>query len=90
MDSLEKSDSNLTKGEIPPWLQADKMSLSERAEIFLYKTITYIPVVITFGVFTFLFTFYTICFLYPNIIGDFYGTLGITDMWENQTELEIS
>jgi hypothetical protein len=68
---------------MPPWLQAEKISFSERAEILMYKAITYIPVLITFGVIAFLFVYYSFCYLYPSIIGDFYGTLGITDMWEN-------
>ena len=46
----------------------------------MYKAITYIPVLITFGVIAFLFVYYSFCFLYPSIIGDFYGTLGITDI----------
>ena len=43
---------------LPPWMQAEKISDSERFEIGMYKAITYIPVSITFGVFTFLSTYY--------------------------------
>ena len=42
-----------------PWMQADRISTWERIEITFYKLITYIPVAITFGVFGFLFAFYT-------------------------------
>ena len=40
-------------------MQGDKISAWEKAEITLNKFVTYIPVAITFGVFGFLFTFYT-------------------------------
>jgi hypothetical protein len=40
-------------------MQADKISIWEKTEITVYKIVTYIPVAITFGVFGFLFTFYT-------------------------------
>jgi len=26
--------------------------------------------------------------LYPTIIGDFYSVLGLTDMWQDQAEME--
>jgi hypothetical protein len=44
---------------LPPWMQTDKISLVEKAEITLYKLVTLIPVAITFGVFGFMFAFYT-------------------------------
>lgn len=44
---------------LPPWMQGDKISVWEKTEITLYKFVTFIPVAITFGVFGFLFTFYT-------------------------------
>jgi len=40
-------------------MQGDKISVWEKTEITFYKFVTYIPVAITFGVFGFLFTFYT-------------------------------
>ena len=43
---------------LPPWMQAEKISNSERFEIGMYRAITYIPVSITFGVFIFLSTYY--------------------------------
>jgi hypothetical protein len=39
-------------------MQAEKISNSERFEIAMYKAITYTPVSITFGVYTFLSTYY--------------------------------
>ena len=54
----------------------------------MYKIVIYIPVAITYGLFSFLFFFYTICFLYPSVIGDFYGTLGIPDMWKNEEQIQ--
>ena len=45
--------------QLPPWMQSDKISLIEKAEIAVYKLVTLIPVAITFGVFGFLFVFYT-------------------------------
>lgn len=45
--------------QLPPWMQADKISPWEKLEINFYKFVTYVPVAITFGVFTFLFIFYT-------------------------------
>jgi len=44
---------------LPPWMQTEQISLGERIEITAYKMITYIPVVVTFGVFSFLLVFYT-------------------------------
>jgi hypothetical protein len=46
------------------------------------------PVLVTFGVFTFLSIYYSYCYLYPTIKGDFYGILGLSDMWENETEMK--
>lgn len=43
---------------LPPWMQAEQISIWEKLEIMSYKVITYIPVLVTFGVFTFLFIFY--------------------------------
>jgi hypothetical protein len=40
-------------------MQAEEISPSERLEIISYKVITYMPVFVTFGVFGFLFTFYS-------------------------------
>ena len=43
---------------IPSWMQADKESTNQRIEIILYKFVTNIPVMITFGVYIFLNIFY--------------------------------
>ena len=84
---------------LPPWMQGDKISVWEKTEITFYKFVTYIPVAITFGVFGFLFTFYTAVstvfsdsnfqvFLYPSFKGDFYGIIGLPDMYKNQQEMD--
>ena len=44
---------------LPPWMQAEKISIGERLEIWSYKLITYIPVAVTMGLFTFLFAYYS-------------------------------
>jgi hypothetical protein len=44
---------------LPPWMQAEKISIRERLEITSYKLITYIPVAVTMGLFTFLFAYYS-------------------------------
>lgn len=65
-------------GQLPPWMQADKISPMEKLEITMYKVVTYIPVAITFGVFAFLFTFYTavsIFFFLIRAIFSFFSTL---------------
>lgn len=69
-------------------MHAEKLSFGEMMEIRMYKCVTLIPVLITFGVFIFLFSFYTFFYLYPMWIGDFYGTWGIRDMWKSEEELE--
>ena len=74
--------------ELPPWLQGEKLTFWEKAEITMYKIVVYIPVVITFGLFGFLFLYYTTCFLYPSFIGDFYGTIGLPDMWNNEADMK--
>ena len=44
---------------LPPWMVAEKISLFERIELWSYKLITYLPVAVTFGVFSFLFIFFS-------------------------------
>ena len=44
---------------LPPWMQAEKISIRERLEITSYKLITYIPVAVTMGLFAFLFAYYS-------------------------------
>lgn len=75
---------------MPPWVQAENISLYEQSELNILKCFTYVPVVITFGVFLFLLVYYVAFFLYPSILGDYYGTWGIAYMWSNQQELEAS
>jgi len=70
----------------PKWIGAKKISVWERLELLTFRFITYVPVIITFGLFGFLLTFYTYCFLYPCLIGDFYGTLGISDYWASEAD----
>jgi len=53
----------------------------------MYKVVTYIPVLVTFGLFTFLFVYYLFFFLYPTIIGDFYGTIGLPNMWMKKEDI---
>lgn len=75
---------------MPPWIQAENISLYEQSELNVLKCFTYVPVVITFGVFLFLLVYYVAFFLYPSILGDYYGTWGIAYMWPNQQALEES
>lgn len=69
-------------------MQGEKISTGEKLEIMMYKIVIYIPVAITYGLFTFLFIFYSCCYLYPSVIGDFYGTIGIPDMWKNEEAMK--
>lgn len=46
-----------------------------------------IPVLITYTVFLFLLSFYSLCYLYPTIVGDYYGTWGIQDYWTSEKDL---
>jgi len=52
----------------------------------MYKCLTYVPVMVTFGLFATLVFFYCFCYLYPVIVGDFESTLGITDYWANDDD----
>lgn len=71
----------------------------------MYKVVTFIPVAVTFGLFTFLFVYYVFVsalnfqiltfvlfklqfYLYPSIIGDFYNTIGLPNMWATKEEIE--
>lgn len=54
----------------------------------VYKFIIYVPVIITFSLFTFLFCFYVLCYLYPTFKGDFESTIGIKDYWANNDDME--
>ncbi len=80
-------------------MAADKVSFGEQMEIRFYKCVTLVPVIITYGVFVFLFTYYAYVsalfmtqqfFLYPSIMGDFYGTIGIKEFWTSAEELRAS
>jgi hypothetical protein len=51
---------------LPPWMQAEKISIRERLEITSYKVITYIPVAVTMGLFMFLFAYYS--FVSTNLV----------------------
>jgi hypothetical protein len=55
----------------PKWVGSKKVSIWERLELWTFRFITYVPVIITFCLFGFLLTFYTYCFLYPCLISDF-------------------
>ena len=85
-----KKSTDLDEGDwsYPRWVGAPKTSRWERLELFAFKFITIVPVIITFCLFGFLLTFYVYCFLYPCLIGDFHGTLGISDYWETQKDKE--
>ena len=74
----------------------------------MYKVVTFIPVAVTFGLFTFLFVYYVFVsaldrnhlfiltivliqiqfYLYPSIIGDFYNTIGLPNMWATKEDIE--
>ena len=69
-------------------MQGEKISTAEKLEIMMYKIVIYIPVAITFGLFGFLFTYYSTCYLYPALKGDFFGTIGLADMWTNEDEMK--
>lgn len=69
---------------MPPWIQAENISWYEQSELNILKCFTYVPVVITFGVFLFLLIYYVAFYLYPSILGDYYGTWGIAYMWPNE------
>lgn len=65
----------------PSWTNAPRVGCGERLELTVFKLITFVPVCITFGIFAFLFTFYITCFIYPTLLGDFEGTLGLSEYW---------
>ena len=43
---------------MPPWIQAENISWLEQSELNMLKCFTYVPVVITFSVFLFIFVYY--------------------------------
>ena len=53
--SIQKQQS---KGSQPPWMQAEKISTWEKIEICIYKFISIFPVFVTFGLYSYLFTFF--------------------------------
>lgn len=75
---------------MPPWIQAESISWLEQSELNMLKCFTYVPVMITFTVFLFIFIFYAAFHLYPSIIGDYYGTWGIAYMWPSEEEMRSS
>ena len=46
------------KQSSPPWMMADKVSIWEKTEISLYKLVSIFPLLVTFGLYTYLFIFY--------------------------------
>lgn len=85
-----KKSTDLDEGDwtYPKWVGAPKVTVWERLELITFRFITYVPVIITFCLFGFLCTFYVYCFLYPCLIGDFYGTMGISDYWPTAADKE--
>ena len=71
-------------------MNADKITFWEGLEIYIYKMVSVIPVLVTFGVFLFLFVYYIYCYIQPTLKGDFFNTIGIPDMWLNEEELMAS
>ena len=62
--SKYKSGSRITyqvvnQSPLPFWLTAEKMSFWERLELMFFKLISFMPVTITVGLFSFLFIFYS-------------------------------
>ena len=43
---------------MPPWIQAENISWLEQSELTMLKCFTYVPVMITFTVFLFIFIYY--------------------------------
>jgi hypothetical protein len=46
------------KSHLPPWMQAEKVSMGERFEIFMYRFVSIFPVFVTFGLYSYLGVFY--------------------------------
>jgi len=70
------------KSESKPYLSKDERRL--------YKLFTFLPVVVTFIIYTMLLVYYICFYLYPSIIGDFYTTWQIPYMWSSVAEKEQS
>lgn len=70
------------------WLEAKGAPCSEKCEEFMLNLLYYLPVIVAFGLYVVLISFYVSCFLVPCLLGDFAGTLGIQDYWANQAERE--
>jgi hypothetical protein len=51
------------KASFPPWMRAEKVSFSEKLEIKLYQIISLFPVMVTFGLYLYLFIFYVVVIL---------------------------
>jgi len=72
----------------PRWVNAPRVGFGDKFEVFVFRFITWIPVIITFSIFAFLFGFYLFCYLHPCLIGDMQGTLGIPDYWSSNSDKE--
>merc|ERR1740117_1128292 len=57
----------------PKWANAPRVGFGDRFELFVFRFITWVPVIITFCIFGFLFGFYLFCFLLPCLNGDMNG-----------------
>jgi len=72
----------------PEWTEAPSAGFCDAFELFIFKLITIVPVIITFCLFAFLGTFYVYCFLYPCLKEDFGSTLGLPEYWSSTQERE--
>lgn len=54
---------------LPPWVQG-QVSVTEKLEIYIYKFITIVPVLVTFGVYFFLLGFYGVVSFNPVSLTD--------------------
>jgi len=67
-------------------MQAEKISTWEKIEICIYKFISTFPVFVTFGLYSYLFTFFIVFFIYPTLAGNYDTLIGIPNFWSNDEE----
>lgn len=55
---MEASHEKRSNHDVPQWMVTEKISLAEKLELRLYQLISVFPVLVTFGLYTYLLVFY--------------------------------
>lgn len=61
---MEASHEKRSNHDVPQWMVTEKISLAEKLELRLYQLISVFPVLVTFGLYSYLLFFYCLVSLF--------------------------